>query len=80
MTKGPVPLNTANAPPFGTLVTYRGVEAVFTANTPPVNGCASCAYDEYCGSARGQTYIECPGGVYVGKLKYLELKLLGEIP
>ena len=79
MNKEPVPLDVDNAPPLGTLVVHRGVEAVFTHNKAPIQGCHSCAYDPFCGTAPGQGRIECPGGVYVAKQAYLEMKLLGEI-
>lgn len=79
MNEVPIPLDVDDAPPFGTLVVHRGVEAVFVANNPPMRGCSSCAYNRFCGTAPNQNDLHCPGGVYLDKQTYLEMKLLGEI-
>ena len=79
MNEVPIPLDVGDAPPLGTLVVHRGIEAVFVVNKPPMRGCSSCAYNHFCGTAPGQNSLRCPGGVYLDKQTYLEHKLMGEI-
>lgn len=79
MSDSPTPLNPFDPPPFGTLVVYRGVEAVYVANNRPLRGCGTCAYNDFCGDSYDKVSIECPGGVYADKLTYMQLKLVGDV-
>lgn len=76
----------SKAPPQGTVVTYPGGEAVFARYTHKPDGslsidCSNCVYVRTClrRPAGEPTTRPCTGGVYLDKMKYLEMKLLGEI-
>lgn len=73
-------------PPPGTAFAYPGGEAIFAKYSHKPDGsltidCSSCVYREPCGHrpAGTPTIRPCIGGVYLDKMKYLEMKLLGEI-
>lgn len=75
---------TNTAPPFGTEATYPGGEAVFAELVRLPDGslafdCEDCAFKEECYLETGKTTHPCFGGVYIDKLKYMQLKLVGDV-
>lgn len=76
----------SKAPPQGTVVSYPGGEAVFAKYVHRPDGslsldCSDCVYARTCllRPPGKPTARPCIGGVYLDKMKYLEMKLLGEI-
>lgn len=75
---------TDTVPPFGTEITYPGGKAVFAELVRlPDNSlafdCQDCVFEEKCPRIDGKTALDCRGGVYLDKTKYLGLKLVGVI-
>ncbi len=76
-------LRTGKEVEFGTIVVHDGLETVFVPNLLPMQGCRSCSFANLCriGSdprPRAET-IPCTGGVYLDKMQYLQLKLVGDV-
>lgn len=75
---------TDTVPPFGTEIAYPGGEAVFAELVHLPDGslafdCQDCVFEKECDRATGETAPPCKGGVYLDKVQYLGLKLVGVI-
>ncbi len=73
-----------DVPLFGTVVAYPGGEAVFakltsTAEGPLAFDCRDCVYRVPCKGISYSALRPCTGGVYLDKMQYLQLKLVGDI-
>lgn len=63
-------------PPFGSIIRIAPRKFVVFARRPGSIGCEGCAFaDDHPGCG----VVNCFGGVYVPKDKYLEMRLLGEL-
>lgn len=67
---------TEHSPPFGTIIRIAPHKLVVFAKHTEKTSCNDCAFrlaHADCNS------VECFGGVYIPKDKYLEMRLLGEL-
>ena len=65
-----------HSPPFGSIIRIAPCKLVVFARRPGSIGCKDCAFKN---DRPGCNSVECFGGIYVPKDKYLEMRLLGEL-
>lgn len=63
-------------PPFGSIIRIAPCKLVVFARRPGSIGCEDCAFADDHPECR---VVNCFGGAYVPKDKYLEMRLLGEL-